>query len=334
MDWSKYAVIPYLRQPSEDADNRAIPLFPLWEDRWRLWIPTPQILIETNPIDLAEGGYIAKAGQRESDLFVPFLDFMWKHASWPDVSRWLAAVEMDTFRLAASLGKVDHFATCSTIEGRDSAMFVSTEIEYLLGRSRSLFDNLQKVIKCIWDRIVLSDEQAQRIKKQQPLADSFSDVAKKVRKREKGASPHGLPPALLACYDAVEEFFFLMKEVRDSLTHRAAGVGSVFVTERGYGVRRDSPLSKLGPPPKPEYNYNDAVISLAPILANVVCQSIYACNDFADAFATNFKLPDPIIDGYQVFLRAPHTPSLGNAQLILRGRNPWVEPPEQANPGA
>jgi hypothetical protein len=88
MDWAKYEVIPYLRRPADPAVDRAVPLFPLWEgERWRLWLPTPTGLIEVNPLDLAEGGYVAKAGRSESDLFVPFLDTMWKRASWPDLSR-------------------------------------------------------------------------------------------------------------------------------------------------------------------------------------------------------------------------------------------------------
>jgi hypothetical protein len=75
--------------------------------------------------------------------------------------------------LAASLAKVDHFAGCSGSEGRDSAMFVSTEIEYLLGRSRSLFDNLQRVVNYVWSRIQLLDAEAQRIKKKQLPPESF-----------------------------------------------------------------------------------------------------------------------------------------------------------------
>ena len=248
---------------------------------------------------------------------------MWKHASWPDLSRWLAAIEMDTFRLAASLAKVDHFAECTAGQDRDSAMFVSTEIEYLLGRSRSLFDNLQMAINCVWSRIKLLDESAQRIKKQQRPPESFSDVAKKVKARAEGEAPYALPPTLLACYDGVADFFFTMKDVRDKVVHRAAGVGSVFVLPRGYGVSKDNPLSKLGPTPTPEHDYNEKVVALAPILANVVCRSIYACNDFAAAFGSVFKLPDPLIDGYHVFLRAPHTPSLGNAQSVLHGKSPW-----------
>ena len=84
--------------------------------------------------------------------------------------------------------------------------------------------------------------------------------------------------------------------------------------------------------PEEESPANENVVALAPILANVVCSSIYACNDFATAFDSIFKIPEPLIDGYNVFLRAPHTPSLGNAQLILQGKSPWRSLAEQPAP--
>jgi len=329
LTWEHCSVVPYLRRPTDPRDNRVVPLFPLWsvdDQSWHFWLPAPPPhgLFPMQPRDV-DGIFIAKAPQRDSDLYIPFLDFMWKHSSWPKITRWLKAIENDIFKLAASLAKIDLFFECTDSKSIDHAIFVSTEIEYLLGRCRSLFDNLQMALNTFWnDHLELVDPEAQRLKKQQAPADSFSDVAKKIRARKPGEpSPYAFPEEILRCYAAADDFFVTMKDVRDKVVHRAAGVGSVYVLPQGFGIGTDNPITKLGPERKPDHWFNENVVALLPVLANVVCRTIYVCNAFGDAFRRIFKFPEPIISDHHVFLRTAHGPSVVEAQAVLKGKAPW-----------
>jgi hypothetical protein len=325
VEWSRYEKVPYLRKPTVEGDTRGIWLFPLWDgQRWRHWLPQPSGLIEIAPLDLLEGSYLARQSLAEADLCVPFLDFMWKYCSWPDTARWLKAIETDVSRLAASLGKIEHiFNSSDGPQRRDTAIFVSTEVEYVLSRVRSLFDSLQMTVNSVWSRIELTDPAAQQLKKRQKPPTSFAAVAKKVRSRGRDEHPYGLPDALLTWYEGVADFFFATRNVRDKVVHGDDRIGYVYALPGGYGIAKDGLIAQLAPPAAPDHQYNDAVIALLPILANVVCQAIYACNAFVDVVARVLKMPEPLIDGYDVFLRAPHTHSLAEAQAILNGKSPW-----------
>ncbi len=322
------ATVPYLKCV---ADDRVVPLQAYWDgEGWHIWIHNPTGgLIKMRPVDCAESLYVAKEPARESDLHLPFLDFMWKHASWREVTRWLVAIERNVVKLAASLAKVEHYATCANVGRRfDTNIFVATEIEYLFGRCRSLFDELQHVIAELWERVAIVDGEAARKKKKLP-PDSFRKVADKVRDCPAGAAaPYGFPKAIVDAYRGVSPFFYSLRRLRDQLMHQGGDVGRVYVTERGYAIDAGGRLAGMAPPQASEHANSESLVALRPALANVVCSTLYALNDFSAAFRTVITFPEALIPDHALFLRAPHAPALLAAQEALRGGSPWTQPVE------
>jgi hypothetical protein len=277
-----------------------------------------------HPIDCAESGYYAKEPAREHDLHLPFLDFIRRHGSWRDVVRWVGVLEDDIGKMAASLAKIELFAGLG--KSHETAIFISTEVEYLFGCCRSAFDDLQKVFSALWERVHILDEQARKRKKTLP-PDSFRKVAQKIRDRGQGdPAPYGLADALVRSYERVNKFFFSIRDLRDGVIHRGRNLGRFYVTERGHAVDKDGALAALAPNLKPEHDYNEKLVSLRPVLAHLVCSTIYALNDFSDSFSSVITFPASIISPeYTYFLRLPHSPALLSALSVLRGEGVWPE---------
>ncbi len=316
-------MVPYLRC---SGDGRIVPLQAYWDgSEWHMWIPDGRgALIKLQIFDCASGLYVAKAPARDTDLHLPFLDFMWKHASWPDVTRWLVAIENDVVKLSAALAKIEHFEDCATFAQRfETDIFVATEVEYLFGRCRSLFDHLQHVIAVLWERIEPLEEVDAR-KKQQIPGDSFRKVAQKIRDLPDGVPPpYGLPETLVAAYKSVEDFFFSLRKHRDQLMHRGGDVDRIFVTDRGYAVEGRGPLARMFPKPEEADPPIPDLVALRPALAHLVCSTVYALNRFAEAFRRVITFPDSLIPDHAVFLRTPHAAALVSAQKVLRGGDRW-----------
>jgi hypothetical protein len=148
--------VPYLR--ADALGDRQAALTSLWDGAdWHAWVPGPKgTLFHMEPNELAEGSYVAKDAARADDLHFPFADFMWKRASWPEVGHWYRAIVEDLHQIAASIAKVDFFW-----KTRDQApggalgarRFVSSELEYLLTVCRSVLDELQEIVRAIWERV-------------------------------------------------------------------------------------------------------------------------------------------------------------------------------------
>lgn len=316
------AKVPYLHPTS---DGRMVKFSPLWDgEKWHYWIFGPSGLLPVAIVDCEESGYFATTPAREHDLFFPFLNFMWKHASWPPLVRWLSAIEDDIARLCASLAKVEHFDRIpveSTPGHRLSThLFVTTEIEYLYMKCRSVFDNLQRIIAAIWESVRLKDPEAQKAKRKLP--ESFRGAAAKARAWKSGDSaPFGLPLSLIETYRAMCPFFFDLRDIRDKVAHRGGSVGTVYRTETGHGVRRDGKLAGMTPILREEHSYNEVVVSLRPILANLVRSTLDACNQFARAFTEVIGFGESMMPRHLYYLRTPHSHALAAAlQLIMETR--------------
>ena len=289
-----------------------------------MWLPHNGGLIKMQGGETVEGGYFAKAAERSTDVYLEFCDFMWKHASWREVTHWLFAIEQNIFRVVTSLAKIDHFN--KFLEGfseRDRvsySSFVATEIEYLFSRCRSLFDDLQQVVAALWSRVKIIDEQAQKRKKNLP-AESFRKALERIKSWEpiRGA-PYGLPPSVLAAYDSVSKFFYAMRDIRDQLTHGGGSVGPVFMISGDNAVSNDSRLALMTPRASlPEHAHNQNLVSVRPVLANLVFSTLEAFNEFIVAFASVIKFPDSLMPEHRYFLRSPHMSALAAAHAVHRG---------------
>ena len=328
LDVRELASVPYLCAGA--VGERHVQLESFWDGtEWHAWIAGPNgTLIHMRPRDLGVGSYIAKEPAADDDFCFPFTDFMWRRASWPDANHWHGAIVEDVHQLAASIAKIDFFWKMrehapALVLGR----FASSEIEYLLTVCRSVFDLLQEVIRTIWGRMRLLDEERQRRKGE--LRKSFADmVISKGELMSAGriTETRGVPLHLAETYAAGGAFFKLVRELRDGIVHNGKDAPMVVTTERGFIIRRDSAFAAL-PIWKDEHSFNEQAVSLRPALAYIVVTTLNTCNAFAEALGQMFGFPPDLAPGHRLFVRSPHGRALLEVQEVLRGGSPWWGPP-------
>lgn len=325
--------VPYLNPNA--GDERIINLTSLWDGTsWHAWLPHEGGLIKIQGGEVVEGGYFAKAMQRDGDVFLPFLDFMWKHGSWRELTHRLSSIEKTMFSIAASLAKIEHFNECFSTRSEDervaSSSFISTEVEYLFGRCRSLFDDLQVILRKLWDRVILLDENERRRKGQLP--ESFRSAVQRIQKRKAGEpTPYGLPEPIVQAYEKVAKFFFSMREIRDRIMHGGGSGDTVFMVDGGNAVLRTSRLASMASNLGPEHKVNENLVSLPPVLAHLVFSTLSALHEFAVAFSSVLKWPDSLMPDHRYFLRCPHMSALVKAYEVLQG--PASPPPPSGTVG-
>lgn len=145
----------------EHLQGRTVNLMSLWDgENWQTWFPTSRGLVQGKVIDTVEGDYVAATPAKPTDLFIPFIDLMWQHASWPEICPLISAISDDFHNMGTSIAKLRHFFDCqSRLQRGEARRFDSTELEYIVILSRTVFDLLQEIISKIWNkRIKLLDE--------------------------------------------------------------------------------------------------------------------------------------------------------------------------------
>lgn len=311
----------------EAVGDRIINLVPLWDGAgWHLWMPQPDgSLLTMRPSDSSHSDYVAKEPARHDDIHLPFVEFMWKHASWEDVAVRVRALSEDVHNLAASMAKIDHAFECRKTIGHGVGKFVATEVEYVFGVCRSLFDLLQEIVAAVWERIQLVDPELHR--KKRKLPSSFAKVAMqgdRVMTSDEVAAKYHLPAPIASFYASHADFFGMLRRYRNDVVHGLAGQQLIFDTERGFGIPSwNNPFSAMIEW-RQEDRYNDRVLSLRPVLGHVICNTIYACNGFTDVVSRVITFPADLAPGYRYFMRSFHNAALLAVQEVHRRQaSPW-----------
>jgi hypothetical protein len=82
-----FKTIPYIKV-EHLVDGRTVNLMPLWDGKnWHMWIPTPAGFMGGMVVETVEGDYVGIGAARQNDLYIPFIELMWKRASWRCVRR-------------------------------------------------------------------------------------------------------------------------------------------------------------------------------------------------------------------------------------------------------
>lgn len=322
---SELSKLPYLRV--SELGGRQLGLTPYWDGvEWHSWIPKPDgTLFRMRPRDMGEGTYVASEAAVAVDLHFPFVEFVWKRASWPDVMHWYGALLEDVHQIATSVAKVDFFwSTRERVSALGVRRFVVSELEYLLMICRSLFDELQEIIRAIWRRVRLLDEEQQRTKRD--LRGSFADMVirdQTLMTADDIMRTRRVPRQLAAAYATSGPFLKLLKDLRDGIIHGGKDAPTVLVTERGFVVpTNDKALSSL-PMWRIEHAFNDHTVSLRPAIAHVVTTTLATCNAFADALVSMFAFPPDIAPEHRLFIRCQHGEALLTMQDVLEDGSPW-----------
>jgi len=140
IDAKELSKVPYLR--AHAAGDRSLRLAPFWDGAaWHLWIAVPDgTLFPMKPQGFSEGSYVATEPAVADDIYFPFMEFVWKRASWPEVDRRQDAIVEDVHQLAASIAKIDFFWRMREhVPGGGLAVgrYVRSELEFLLTTYRT-----------------------------------------------------------------------------------------------------------------------------------------------------------------------------------------------------
>lgn len=321
-------------------EGRTVILVPVWDgSAWTTWGPVDQgKLLKLTIIDVARSHYLAKAAAREEDVFIPFLEFLWQHMSWPAVAREVSGLAQDIHLMATSAAKLEHYYKARDIIGPDLiTTFVNSEIEHLLVVARSTFDLLQAALAHFWnDHVRLLDDTKEKNRRQRPMPPTFSKVVLEreiLRTAEQIAERYSVPVATAAMYAKHGPFFQSLRAARDNIVHLGKTPDSVYATERGFCVNPKAPYFRDFPWTK-EQHYNDNIVTLIPWVARLVGQTLEACSDIILSLNGQIAFPPPIAPDYRLFLRDPANPALMRLVSAAQGPNNWWHEPPAATADA
>lgn len=203
--FEKVADLPHI--DSTQLRGRVIVLVPVWDgEAWRTWVPVGDgKLAKLSIVDVARSPYLAKTAAHEEDIYVPFLEFLWQHMSWPAVAREVSGIKQDVHLMATSAAKLEHFHAARDIIGQELiTTFVNSEVEHLLVVARSTFDLLQAALAHFWkNHVRLVDPKMENIRRQRPMPPEFSKVVLNgdiLRHAEQISERYSLPATTAAMY--------------------------------------------------------------------------------------------------------------------------------------
>jgi hypothetical protein len=319
--------IPYLKR--DVLGDRTLALAPLWDgEHWHAWIPDGNGgLRHMRPAECGEGSYVARTPARADDLLFPFLDFVWKHATWHNVGHWTGAIEQDVHQLAASLAKID-FLWSKRAEAPGGTLglrrFIAGEVELLIAVCRSVLDELQEVMRALWPRITLNDPAEQKRKGQ--LKKSFADMVffdNQLMTPEVIAERCRVPLLLAQAYSKAGTFVQLLRALRTDILHGGQEVPLILTTDRGFIIgNRAKHFADLDIW-KASHAYNDHSVSLRPVLAFLITHTLRICNEFVTTLASGIIFPEDIAPGYHLLIRSTHGTALLRTLEVLGDGSPW-----------
>ncbi len=172
--------------------------------------------------------YFGTSPEHETDICLHFLDMMGQRLNHLPVGRTFFGLQDDVFNLSASLAKIRLLHRTRKEQKHGVSRMVATEVEYLHGVCRSIFDLWQEVVVVLWDGIKLVD---QNVKKKQ-LRQTYREMVFSSNKLRTAAELverfPGLPPTLAECYIRSGGFFADLRKFRDRIVHLGAGVDIIF----------------------------------------------------------------------------------------------------------
>lgn len=328
--------VSYL-DPQSLGDGRSVNLMPLWDGtNWHQWVELPDSgLIEIKMMDVAEGDYVGKGAAKPSDLFIPFIDFMWQRASWPEITGLIFAIADDFHNMGTSVAKLRLVFDCrKKLPSVGASRFAATELEYMVMLCRTVFDLMQEMISITWAKYVrLHDTEAEQRRKRGKLPDTFSKMVLIDKKQPRTAveieQKYGIPKPLAQEYANIAPFFWRLRDARDNVVHGRKGTGHVFDTERGFCVDpKRFPFSQFTAW-RDNHHYNENIVSVLPWIADAILQTIDMCNRLMGAFARVVAFPAELAPGYRIFIRGPHNAAVAEVLNIHTGGSPWWEEPTE-----
>ena len=274
------------------------------EKEWSNWIPTADGLFKFKG-GSAEGVYFADEPENKDDVYMEFMDFLAQKSFWPHLRKPIRGIQDDIFNIFACLRKFEILFEASKIEKHATSRMVLTELEYLFGVCRSIYDLLQEIIAGIWNNNIKFLDNRQSINKLPTC--SFRKVVlfdNEIRTTKQIQKKHHLPQPMAEFYSRRAPFFLMLKKYRDNITHRGSSLESVYVTEKGFAVPDNTK-------PYCDFNvWNDGhklpnnLASLRPVIGYMVNETFEACEDFAATIQKIIRFPSEISPGLHLYMKS------------------------------
>lgn len=279
-----------------------------------------------NPHQLVSGTYISDAAPNPTnDFFIPLLDFVVRR--FPNHRAVEQAQEIA--RDIASFGTIIEkcFSNHAIRPGQEPFgrhLLMAADLEYLFFKVRALYDQLQLLVRTIWQKTELLDPCV----KKATMPKSFHSAVYKNTKplsAEEMSERYGLPLALSTVYERNRDFFMSCREIRDSVTHgwhSSLSGKPVFVLGDGFAMSiHDDPFRKF----KcwhPDAIKNGRLGGVAALVAHVAARSIAMTSEFTEAFVSCIKFADPMAPGWHVYVRDAYAHHLNHLSEIEL--HPWT----------
>ncbi|MGO9006937.1 MAG: hypothetical protein ACLQB4_14430 [Beijerinckiaceae bacterium] len=300
LEFEQIAKIPFI--DLAELPGRTLFSTVFYDGEWHAWIEAGDQLLATRMWP-AEAMYFGTQPQQTTDICLHFLNVIGQRLNYLPVAPLLFGLQDDVFNLSASLAKIQLLHRTRKDHKSGASRMVATEIEYLHGVCRSIFDLLQEVVVVLWDNIMLLD---QNVKKRQ-LKKSYREMlfsGNKLQSSEEIVKRFpGLPQPLADCYVRSAVFFADLRKFRDRIVHQGAGVDIIFDGEDDFYISEARvPFSEMKVWQDKDRQPN-ALVPLMPALGFVIYRTLETCDDFSRTIERIFQLPPALVPNFHILLR-------------------------------
>jgi hypothetical protein len=198
------------------------------------------------------------------------------------------------------------------------ANLVMTDVEFLFGNIRSLYDSLQVLISDILRHA--------RIGKSANLPHSFADMVK--LEGEELTRKYDLPAPFIEFYANTKDFFLACREIRRGFQHQQIDIPVLYCLEEGFALQKESPLfkdpvvTKFNIWPKDKIK-QDGLVSLLALISFLNLTLLTHTDLISQALENSLFAPQPTVKEYFVFLRGPYINHLKRSKEFLNEQ--WVQ---------
>ncbi len=312
--------VPYVNMIPNDG--RAISLLPFFDEKTNKFrVPARQsdesiLLLQGKPV---QGPYFSKSAIEQKDLYSPLVEFVTLSWSYPRTMEVLAGIERDIINCSSVVEKYFLFLDLyRSTKDPMIANLVLTDIEFLFGNIRSIYDSVQ---------VLIGDILARARKTEIHLPESYYDAIKlsKATLTEK----YGLQQPLVNFYESTKEFFLACRTIRGGFQHWRIDIPVIFCFDDGFALTNDTTylkdpiVAKFKIWPKEKMKENN-LVSLLGLIAYLNGTVLSHLDLLTEAIKASIPTPEPITNDFHLFFRAPHIHHMMKSSKYQAQQ--WIEP--------
>jgi hypothetical protein len=277
------------------------------------------------------GSYVGVAAEDPTiDLELPLSTFALSSIAYSGVPKAIEGLEWDLHHCAAVLEKYHAISGLRAANEFLAATVAVSELEYLLGVVRSMYDLVQRVTASALPQLLppASQEEKRGVKR---LPESFADVTVKdknkdiLRSAEEIEALYRMPTALARFYASEALVFSRLRKIRDDIHHSRRELPHVNWSSAGLAVSPGRPPWNMTIPWTPAQFDERGLGSLRFVFAWLIHHVLAVTVKFREAFTDSVTLEPPMFTPpHRVFLRHPAGARLTTLPATLAA--PWEGP--------